>query len=893
MDNAPVQEQLPLNPAPAKKRSPWLVRFVLRLVITFLILFVLLIGAGFVIGYFYQDEVKEYVISELNKQLNAQVIVDGKDIDFTVIKNFPLASVDFKNVKALDAGVSKNKDTLFKAGEISMQFNIIDIFNKNYRIRQLEISDVNLRLRIDKNGNDNYHFWKESADTANTSFSFALEKIIMNRVELNYRNAQSRQSIDGSVNKGKFSGEFSNEKYTLNTIADVYVGQIKTDSSNYLRKKNIHTEFVLNIDNTSKSYKIESGKLKIEDLLFEVFGNVINANNEPLVNIGVKGKEMDIRSVLSLIPPQYKNKISEYESDGEFYFDALIQGSLSKGNIPQITADFGMRSATIRQLKNDIALKNVTLKGHYSNGNKATNEPSVLDLVPFSASINQGTVSGELRMKNLANPSFSGKVIANTTLEEVHKLIRIDTIESISGKLRIDASFSSDGRSGTTHAYENIVTSGDLLIDNAMLKLKNNKLDFTGISGDFKFNNNDLIVNEFKGKVASSDFELRGFFRNIISFALKEDENVTVEATLNSANVNLNEILENKAELGKIEKEVSKYKLKFSEHINVNLNSEIQHLQFRKFDARNIRGVIRLQDKKMILDPVTLSTMNGTITTSGMIDGSDSTKLLLTFFSDINKIAVNKLFESFENFGQSTVTDKNIKGVATAKIQFATVLSPELKIDLDKLYAGIDMTIENGELNNVEAMKSMSRFIELKELENLRFATLKNQVEIKNQLITLPKMEIRSNAINVTASGTHTFNNEISYKVKLSLNDLLSKKARLAKKENDEFGEVADDGLSRMNIFLSMTGTVEHPVIKYDSKSAIQNVKQDLKVEKQNLKGILKEEFGLFKKDSTLTKENIKKEDKAKFRINWEEADKKKEEKKELKKPKKPEEEDF
>lgn len=58
---------------------------------------------------------------------------------------------------------------------------------------------------------------------------------------------------------------------------------------------------------------------------------------------------------------------------------------------------------------------------------------------------------------------------------------------------------------------------------------------------------------------------------------------------------------------------------------------------------------------------------------------------------------------------------------------------------MDKLYAGIDMTIENGELNNVESMKSLSRFIELKDLENVKFATLKNQFEIKNQVITIPK----------------------------------------------------------------------------------------------------------------------------------------------------------
>jgi hypothetical protein len=119
---------------------------------------------------------------------------------------------------------------------------------------------------------------------------------------------------------------------------------------------------------------------------------------------------------------------------------------------------------------------------------------------------------------------------------------------------------------------------------------------------------------------------------------------------------------------------------------------------------------------------------------------------------------------------------------------------------------------------------------------------------------------------------------------------LLSKKAKQAKKENDEFGEVADDGLGRTNIFLSMTGKIDNPVIKYDSKSAIQNVKQNLKVEKQTLKGILKEEFGIFKKDSSLTKKTLKED--PNFIIKWEEGEKK-EEKKELKKPKKPEVEDF
>lgn len=879
----PIPDKQPAFPG----KAPWLLRFFLRFTVFVLVLLTLLIGAAFIIGKYYQDEVKEYIVSELNKQLNTQVIVDGKDIDFTVISSFPYGSVNFRNVKALEAGEMTKKDTLFKAGEISLRFNLLDIFKKNYRVKKLSISDVTLRVRIDKQGNDNYHFWKESSDAVATSFSFALEDIELKNVSLNYKDSKARQSIDGVVKNGKFSGEFSDKTYTLHTVADLFVNYIKNDSTNYLRKKNIHTEFALNVDNTMNSYKIESGKLKIEDLLFEVFGNVINST-EPLVNIGVKGKDMDIRSVLSMIPAKYKGKINDYESDGEFYFDALIQGSLAGGNVPQVTADFGIKSATITQVKDKISLENVSLKGHYTNGNVQKKESSRLDLLDFSAGINKGTLQGELKISDLDHPSFEGKITANTTLQEVQGFIKIDTVESITGQLKINASFSCDGEKGTGN-FENILTSGELLISNANIKLKNNTLDFKEINGDFRFDNNDLAVNELKGKVSGSDFMIKGFFRNIAGFVLKENQDITIEATLNSTNINLDELLANKEEDHKQE---SKYKLKFSEHINVNLNTEIAHLQFRKFDATNIKGVVKLKDKKMVLDPIVLSTMNGTITTSGLVDGSDSTELLVTCFSDVNRINITKMFAEFENFGQTNITDKNIKGIASAKIQFAAVLSPELQMDMDKLYAGVDMSIDNGELNNVESMKSLSRFISLKELENIRFATLKNQIEIRKQIISIPKMEIKSNALNVTLSGTHAFNNDINYRIKLSLNELLSKKAKAAKKANDEFGEVADDGLGRTNIFLSMTGNLSNPVIKYDSKSAVQNVKQDLKVEKKNLKSILKEEFGLFKKDSTLTKEQVKKEDQATFKLNWEEADKK-EVKKELKPPKKKEEDDY
>jgi hypothetical protein len=876
---------------PSDKKSGKAFRFLKRFIFLLFFLIIFIIGAGFLVGYFYQDEVKSYIVSELNKELNTPIIIEGKDIDFTVLKNFPLASLEFKNVKALDAVKSKKKDTLFKADNISLLFNIVDVFNKNYHIKKIIVNGAVLNIRIDKKGNDNYHFLKSSPDNDSAHFSFALEQVVLKKIQLHYKNAKTQQEADLAINKSAISGKFSDEKYSLAILSELYIDAVKADNTTFLRNKKIQVDLAFDVDNNQKLYDIKKGKFTIEDVLFEATGNIY-VKDKTLLDIRIKGKELNIQSVLSLIPNKYKERINEYNSEGEFYFNGTVKGKFSDMTMPQLTADFGINNANITQTTSAISLQKVSLTGSFTNGKKCNAQTSALILKSVYAKLNNGSISGELKLEDFDNLLIDSKINASISLEELQRFVKFDTVETISGQLNLDVFL--NGKWTDIHAVsaEKSTITGTVQLTDVNFKIKNNILPFTNINGNFTFDNNNLIITDFAGNIANSDFQLKGEFKNIIGFLFRKNETITIDASLNSKNIDLNELLENKEENSASQ---SPYKLMFSNRIDFNLNSQIAHLEFRKFEASDIKGIVKLRNRQLTVDPIVISTMNGTFSTKGIVDGSDTSKLYISCISEAKNINVTKMFTAFENFGQMTVTNKNIKGNVTAIIQLKTPVSPELAVDMDNLYANIDMTIEKGELNNIESMKSLSRFIELQELMNVRFASLKNQLEVKNKLVTIPKMEINSNAINLLASGTHSFNNDINYKIKLTLDDLLSKKAKKNKKENDEFGEVSEDERKKTNLFLSMTGTVDKPVIKYDTKEAVQQFKQNIKTEKQTVKGLLKEEFGLFKKDTALKARPKKQEQKLK--IEWEENKKpnpKQEEKKELKVPKKPvDDEDF
>ena len=105
------------------------------------IIIVLLALFLFIAGYFYGDKVKQIIVTEISKKLNIEVSV--REIDFTVFRNFPEASVELIDLKT----VEKNPlytEPLLKAGRLSLLFDLLDIISGDYTIEKVVIKNARL-----------------------------------------------------------------------------------------------------------------------------------------------------------------------------------------------------------------------------------------------------------------------------------------------------------------------------------------------------------------------------------------------------------------------------------------------------------------------------------------------------------------------------------------------------------------------------------------------------------------------------------------------------------------------------------------------------------------------------------------------------------------------------
>lgn len=840
-------------------------------------LIVLFMITAVIVASLYEKEIKQYMVNAINKNLRTEIKID--EIKFSVFRKFPDASLEFtnvliKSVKDINKSDFMNyrTDTLLSAKKLFLQFNIIDIFNKHYTIKKIHMDRGRICLFTDAKGRDNYHFWKTSNNSDTATFRMKLKKISFSDVALVYVDKAYKMSLTAHSENFVIKGDLSAENYILLTSGELFFDKFMLDGTNFIHSEKASLELQMNVHNNE--FQFVKSTLAIADFALDVSGKV-KIDKKNFLDIFVNGRDIDIQSILSILPEKYSKFKKDYNSDGNFYFETHISGESDSLNFAHIEIKFGVKNGTVSKDNSDLKLTGISLEGLFSNGAANAQSTSSLKIGNFKANIGHSIISGTFNLENFNHFHVSLDADANINLSEAQEFFRFDTIKEISGMLNGNFKFSGNIQNVekfTTDDFRNSVSSGTVIMEKVNLFLKDQKAPYTSINGIFNFNNNDAEIKSLQFKFQDNDFAVNGKLLNILCYIMIPGQKCSVDGNVLCQKLDVSQLLQSNAT-----SEKSPLKINFPDDVSLNVSLTANDFTFEKFTAKNVYGKISYSNKNLVIENVSFHALQGNIVCSGTIQQEIDGRLFTKVNTSLQKININQMFTVCNNFGQDFITDKNLQGIVTADINLSAEWNSNLTCLLNKLVIAGNVNISNGELNNFKPLDELADFISLNDIKNIHFSDIKNDILIKDEKIIIPQMDIHSSALDLTVSGEQTFDYKIDYRLKVLLSDVLFAKARKNKKQNNEFGAIEDDGLGKTKLSLIVSGTTDDFKIRYDTKTMKESIKESAKDEKNNLKNILHEEFGLFKKDSAMSAIKKKNEDdekqkkKKRVKIQWDE----------------------
>ncbi|WP_333818936.1 AsmA-like C-terminal region-containing protein [Ohtaekwangia sp.] len=795
--------------------------------------------------FLFRDKIINQFVQQANKSLNTPVNI-GK-MDVSIFEKFPQLSIVFTDVYVEDS--HPGKYPLLTAKTISFQLNPVEVWKGIYTIRGLQIRDCEASLKIDAQGRNNYTILKETTDDKQASsgtVNFELKNVGLKNIKVHYGNIAASEDLTFTSEALTASITTSHNVYTINADGQLTTEKINIDGNAYLGRKSFDIASTLVYNDPNRNLTINPSTLKLKQSSFIVSGTY-SWKGENVIDLRTEGQDTDIQTIFSLLPESAVKNLEKYQSKGDVYFKAKLKGEISKRRSPSFSVDFGFKDATIFHPDFKTRIERASLEGSFASSEISNLRMATLVLKNIKGDLNGESFTANFVMQNFKDPEvicdFKGRMDAASVLD----FYPVQAIRNVSGSLLADVSFEgkiSFLKKRTT--AQRVSTQGNIELQDINLVYGDDKVPLQHLKGSLQFSNNDLALSNVSCKLGNSDFLLNGFFKNVITFLLFEDQPIGIETDLKSDYLDLNQLFAigfgNPAS-GKDQQ----YAFNISRNINLNFNCDVKSLRYKRFHGRNLKGDLLVKNEMAVSRNITLHTMGGDLTLSGILDDKNKKAIDVVTTLKLNGIHVDSVFYVFENFHQDFIQDKHLKGEAFADVNLEMVLKPDLHLFSETLIADIGAVIRHGELNDFEPMQKLKRYIKDDGLNHLRFSDLKNEIHIEKKTIYIPQMEIRTNVTSLKISGTHTFDQQIDYRIITPL--------RQTKPVDLEAKDAIEDDGTGSKLYLKIVGTTDNYRIQYDTEAVKKKIVNDLKNEVKELREAFKNKGTQKKKEVELQKD--------------------------------------
>lgn len=811
----------------------------------------------------FKGQIEKAVKNSINNSVNATV--EWEDLDLSLFSSFPDAELKLKNLSVINKAPFEG-DTLATSEELALSLGIPQLFKGGpYNINELALNRAYVNIKVDSLGNANYDIAKETAaDTTaqasngGSALSLDIQHYEINNSRINYLDESTKTFLRITDFNHYGNGDFTADKTNLETNTEAIVS-FEFDSINYLNKNSLKLDADFEMDLANQKYTFLENEALINQLPLTFDGFVkINEDNQEL-DLTFKTPSSDFKNFLAVIPETYAKNLDGVETTGDFTVNGMIKGIVDEEHIPMMDIAIKSDNASfkypdlpkkVEDISIDAVLKNETglLADTYVN----------LDQLDFR--IDQDRFSAKGNFKNLMdNPLIDLTANGTLNLANLEKAYPLDLDMDLNGILNANLTTNFDMNSIEKEQYQNVKSSGRASISNFKYTSPEIPNDVNISKATLNFNTQKVTLEEMDIKSGQTDAKITGTLDNLMGYLFSNQQlkgRFNVQSNTFSVNdfmVAQTEETTNETENTSEEKETTptptgEEAIKIPSFLDARLDFNAKNVIYDNLTLKNTKGAVVIVDETASLENVSADIFGGNIG----INGNVSTKNATPVFDmqlNLNRIDIVESFQNLELIQNLAPLAKALQGSLNTKINLSGNLTNELTPILTSLGGTAFAQIINAQVDTEKTplLSKLDGQLNFINLDNLALKDLATNLKFNNGQIEVDPFNFNIKDINITAGGSHSFDNQMNYNLKL---DIPAK--YLGSEVGNGLASLTKTDLenTKVQLPIGLSGSFNSPQIQLNMKQAVTDLTQQIVAkQKDELKDKAKEEVGNKLKD--------------------------------------------
>lgn len=797
------------------------------------IVIVVFVAALFAIPFLFKDQIKAKIADAINESVDAKV--SFADADLSLFKNFPNAAVGIEKLVIINKAPFEG-DTLVSLGELNLKMSIKELFKGKDEPLNIEgITSENglINIIFNKDGVGNFDIAlkdkknEDKKDDKSSPLSLKIQNYKIENFTFRYidQGSKIKMVIDSLNHEG--TGDFTNSVLDLNTKTTANVS-LDMDKVNYMKNIKLTLDAILGIDLEKSKYTFKENKALINQLPLEFDGFIQMAEKAQIYDLKFKTPTSSFTNFLGLIPAAYASSLDGVKTTGDFTVVGFAKGELTDTTVPKFNIAIASNNASFQYPNLPKSVQNIVIDTKIINETGILNDTYV-NLDKLSFRIDQDVFSAKANIKNITvNPIVDAALKGTINLANLSKAYPIKMDKPLAGILKADVTTNFDMASVEKSQYQNIKNAGTMSLSGFKYTDENNK-SMNISTALVEFNPSKINLKQFDATTGKSDISINGVLENFYGFMFKKQE-LRGNFNMSSNQLAVDDFMTS----GEPAKEETKTPAKPAEamkipaFLNCTLNAKATTVLYDNLKLKDVSGKLIIKDEKAQLENFKTSIFGGTIGLTGAV----STKSKVPTFDmnlGFNQVDIAQTFTQLDMMKKIAPIAGIINGKLNSTIKLngnldAKELTPDLKSLSGDLLGQLLSTTVNAK--NSTVLNSLTSNIKFLDANKLNLNDLKMALTFDDGKVNVKPFDIKYQDIKITVGGTHGFDQNMNYNLKL---DVPAK--YLGTEANALIAKLSPSDAAKLDnipITAMLTGNFSNPKISTDMKTAVNNLTTQL-----------------------------------------------------------------
>lgn len=488
-------------------------------------------------------------------------------------------------------------------------------------------------------------------------------------------------------------------------------------------------------------------------------------------------------------------KLDSLEIAGHVVADLMVNGiyDSDSNKFPKMMGKIELSKGYFKRIDVDHAIQNVEMETILTN-NTGYIQNTSLKLSKLNVNIDGEYLEMYGKMEDFKKYNFDLFLRSNIDLSKMGKILNVDN-QTLTGFVNAKVI-----AKGSADKFKEAYISGTATLRDIHFVNTDAELDFKVRQGSVVFSPEMILLSQFNAEVFRESFILNGTLRNFIPYFTDHKGILQAVIRINADTLNLNKFFLSVADSKPKERDsltvgnntLNPTSFGGLNSIALELKLNVNHLIYDKYTASNLVSNLKADSKSIGIQKTSFRASDA----SFYIPSATVSPSYFSLIIDITELDTRKLMRLFYDTPKDTISVQSETG-ATLAINYKLKgdLDAKLKPILNSLNGSGLISVDKANIKGLKIFSHISKASEQTDLHHQEIHDAMIETEVKGGKVFIKPFTVKLGKYITNFEGTHSFNNEINYFIKLGV-----------------------PPFQKIKIPMHVTGTLDKPEVRISTK---------------------------------------------------------------------------